>query len=70
MQNKQEFMFSDVDKPIIWIDLEMSGLDIEKETILEIGVVVTDSDLKHKIIGPNIVLSCSEDILNRMDDWN
>lgn len=48
----------------------MSGLDVEKETILEIGIVITDSDLKHKIIGPNLVLSCSEDILNRMDDWN
>ena len=48
----------------------MSGLDIEKETILEIGVVVTDSDLKVKITGPNIVLHCSEDILSRMDEWN
>ena len=70
MQNKNEFTFSNVDKPIVWIDLEMTGLDFEKETILEIGVVVTDSDLKHKIIGPNIILCCSEEILKRMDNWN
>ncbi len=48
----------------------MSGLDLEKEHILEIGIVVTDSDLKHKVAGPNIIISCPEEILARMDEWN
>ena len=48
----------------------MSGLDLEKEHILEIGIVVTDSDLKHKVIGPNLVLTCPKEVLERMDDWN
>lgn len=62
--------FSDTDKPIVWIDLEMSGLDPEKEHILEVGIVVTDSDLKMKIIGPNLIITCRDEILERMDDWN
>lgn len=62
--------FSDTDKPIVWIDLEMSGLDPEKEHILEVGIVVTDSDLKMKIIGPNLIITCRDEVLERMDDWN
>lgn len=48
----------------------MTGLDPEKETIIEIGIIITDSDLKHKVVGPNIIISCNEDVLSRMDDWN
>ena len=48
----------------------MIGLDLEKEHIIEAAIVVTDSDLRHKVAGPNIILSCSEEILSRMDDWN
>ena len=69
MQNNQ-YVFSSADKPIVWIDLEMTGLDLEKEHIIEIGVVVTDSDLKIKVMGPNIVVACSEEVLNKMDEWN
>jgi oligoribonuclease len=77
MQNKVQHQqqeisvpFADSDKPIVWIDLEMTGLDPEKETILEVGIVVTDSDLKNRIIGPNLIIHCNEEILSRMDDWN
>ena len=71
MQNKGEQQgFTESDKPIVWIDLEMTGLDPEKEAILEVGIVVTDSELKQKIVGPNIVLGCNEDTLKRMDEWN
>ena len=63
-------MFLATDKPIVWIDLEMTGLDIEINTILEVGIVVTDSDLKIKIPGPNLIISCSEELLGRMDEWN
>ena len=62
--------FSATEKPIVWIDLEMTGLDLEKEHIIEIGIVVTDSDLHQKVLGPNIIVSCSEEVLGRMDEWN
>ena len=48
----------------------MTGLDLEKEHIIEVAIVVTDSDLRHKVTGPNLILACNEDILSRMDDWN
>ena len=45
----------------------MTGLDLEKEHIIEIGIVVTDSDLRVKVMGPNIVVACSEKVLQVMD---
>ena len=48
----------------------MTGLDIEKETILEVGIVVTDSDMRIKVPGPNLIISCGEEFLSRMDEWN
>ena len=48
----------------------MTGLDLEKEHIIEIGIVVTDSDLRVKVMGPNIVVACSEKVLQVMDEWN
>ena len=41
---------------LIWIDLEMTGLDISKEQIIEIAVVITDGKLLKKIRGPNLVI--------------
>ena len=62
--------FSATDKPIVWIDLEMTGLDLEKEHILEVGIVVTDSEIRQKVVGPNLIIACSEEVLGRMDEWN
>lgn len=59
-----------LEKPIIWIDLEMTGLDITKDTILEIAVVITDSDLNRLIAGPDIALFCTSEVLLQMDEWN
>ena len=55
---------------LIWIDLEMTGLDPDKEKIIEIATLVTDSDLNIIAEGPNLVISQSVDILDAMDDWN
>ena len=55
---------------MIWIDLEMTGLDHTKEQIIEIAVIVTDGDLNNTIKGPNIVIKCSDEILDNMDKWN
>jgi len=42
---------------LVWIDLEMTGLDPEKEKIIEIATLVTDSDLHIIAEGPNLVIS-------------
>ena len=55
---------------LIWIDLEMTGLDPEKEKIIEIATLVTDSNLHIIAEGPNLVLSQPKEILDSMDEWN
>jgi len=54
----------------VWIDLEMSGLDPDKEVIIEIATIVTDSQLNILAEGPDLVLHQPEIYLTRMDDWN
>lgn len=55
---------------IVWIDLEMTGLDPEREKIIEIASLVTDSDLNILAEGPNLAIWQPEDILAGMDQWN
>ncbi len=55
---------------LIWLDLEMTGLDPEKERIIEAAVVVTEPDLTLVAEGPVMVVHQSDDILNAMDKWN
>lgn len=55
---------------LIWIDLEMTGLDPEKDVILEIATVVTDDSLELVAEGPNIAINHPEEILLAMDEWN
>jgi oligoribonuclease len=55
---------------LIWIDLEMTGLDTERDYILEIATIVTDSDLNVIAEGPSLAISQSEEVLAEMDDWN
>lgn len=54
---------------LIWLDLEMTGLDPAQHTILEIGTVVTDSDLKIIAEGPAIAIHHPEVVLASMDPW-
>jgi len=55
---------------LIWIDLEMSGLDTTGDVIIEIATVVTDSELNTLAEGPVFAIHQSDDILNGMDEWN
>jgi oligoribonuclease len=55
---------------LIWIDLEMTGLNPEKEKIIEIATLVTDSDLNILAEGPNLIISQPKEILDAMDQWN
>jgi oligoribonuclease len=58
------------DQNLIWLDCEMSGLDPEKERLLEIAVVVTGPNLTPRIEGPVIVIHQGDVLLNGMDAWN
>ena len=55
---------------LIWIDLEMTGLDPLQERIIEMATVITDSDLNVLAEGPSIVINQSEELIQAMDEWN
>lgn len=55
---------------LIWIDLEMTGLDPNHDRIIEIATVVTDSDLNILAEGPSMAIHQAETLLEGMDEWN
>ena len=55
---------------LIWIDLEMSGLEPNTDRILEIATVITGPDLQVLAEGPVIAVHQSHAVLNAMDEWN
>ena len=57
-------------KNLIWIDLEMTGLNPKEERIIEIATIVTDSDLNILDEGPNIAIKQDKKFLDGMDEWN
>ncbi|HGN2734398.1 TPA: oligoribonuclease [Pseudomonas aeruginosa] len=55
---------------LIWVDLEMTGLDPDRDVIIEMATIVTDSDLNTLAEGPVIAIHQPEEILAGMDEWN
>lgn len=55
---------------LIWIDLEMTGLDVKKDRIIEIATVVTCKNLNVIAEGPELAVFQEDELLNSMDDWN
>ena len=55
---------------LIWIDLEMTGLDTDHDLIIEIATIVTDTELKILAEGPVLALHQPEAALSQMDEWN
>jgi oligoribonuclease len=55
---------------LIWIDLEMTGLDTDNDYIIEIATIITNSNLEILEEGPMLAVHQSDDVLNSMDDWN
>jgi oligoribonuclease len=55
---------------LVWIDLEMTGLDTERDRILEVAVVVTDPQLTVRVEGPVFAIHQSDAVLDAMDAWN
>ena len=55
---------------LIWIDLEMTGLDTQTDEIIEIATVVTDKHLNELAEGPVLVVHQGRDVMENMDSWN
>jgi oligoribonuclease len=55
---------------LIWIDLEMTGLDTESDSIIEIATVVTDKHLNELAEGPEFAIHQPRSVMDAMDDWN
>jgi oligoribonuclease len=58
------------DKNLVWLDCEMTGLEPERERIIEIAVIVTSPDLAVRVEGPVFAIHQSDALLNGMDAWN
>lgn len=56
-------------KALIWIDLEMTGLDTQKDEIIEIATIVTDDNLNILAEGPVFAIKVPDTVLNGMDEW-
>ena len=71
-QGHRERMATDKDSEgrLIWIDLEMTGLDTGRDSILEIATIVTDSNLQVLAEGPELAIAHPLSALESMDEWN
>jgi len=67
---KNDDMAVEKTKRLIWIDLEMTGLDTINDSIIEIATIVTDGELNILAEGPVYAIAQDEDILKAMDKWN
>uniref|UniRef100_A0A8C6S2H3 Oligoribonuclease, mitochondrial n=1 Tax=Neogobius melanostomus TaxID=47308 RepID=A0A8C6S2H3_9GOBI len=54
---------------MVWVDLEMTGLDIEKDQIIEMACLITDSDMNVLAEGPNLIIKQPDELLDSMSDW-
>ena len=55
---------------LIWIDLEMTGLDPERDRIIEVATIVTDADLNTVAEGPVLAVHQPDAVMEQMDEWN
>ncbi len=60
----------DPTSPLVWVDMEMTGLNPLRDHVLEIATLITDNDLNILAEGPEFVVHQSQELFNLMDDWN
>lgn len=54
---------------IVWMDMEMTGLNVRHDRVMELACLITDNDLQVLAEHPKIVIHQSDELLNSMDDW-
>ena len=65
-----ETLLKKSDQNLVWLDCEMTGLDPEKERLIEIAIVVTGPQLTPRIEGPVLAIHQPDEVLDAMDKWN
>ena len=65
-----ETLLKKSDQNLVWLDCEMTGLDPEKERLIEIAIIVTGPQLTPRIEGPVLAIHQSDEVLMQMDKWN
>ena len=55
---------------LVWLDMEMTGLEPDRERIIEMATILTDGNLVEIAVGPDLVIHQSDELLAAMDDWN
>ena len=68
--NLPETLLKKSDQNLVWLDCEMTGLDPEKERLIEIAIIITGPQLVPRIEGPVLVIHQSDEVLDQMDKWN
>lgn len=61
---------SGLSQNLIWIDLEMTGLDTQNDQIIEIATLITDQELDEIAEGPVLAIGQSQEVMDAMDEWN
>lgn len=60
----------EISNNLVWMDLEMTGLDPDRERIIEIATIITTGELEIIEQGPDIIIHQPDELLDAMDDWN
>ena len=55
---------------LLWLDMEMTGLEPDRDRVLELATIVTDAELREIAAGPELVVHQPDEVLAAMDDWN
>ena len=62
-------VFSTLETPLIWVDLETTGTDLDKDHILEIDVIITDQYLRIVAEAPLLIVHQPKSVMDAMDPW-
>ena len=68
--NEPDTQLKKSDQNLVWLDCEMTGLDPEKERLIEIAIIVTGPQLVPRVEGPVLVIHQPDEVLDQMDKWN
>ncbi|AWP00547.1 Oligoribonuclease mitochondrial isoform 3 [Scophthalmus maximus] len=66
---KHSMLSTAMSQRMVWVDLEMTGLNIEEDQIIEMACIITDSDLNILAEGPNLIINQPDELLDGMSEW-